>query len=38
VVVLTFDFVFHLHLEREIEKKLVKSLGKSFAMEKREKD
>jgi hypothetical protein len=34
MVVLKFDFVFHLHLERKIEKKLVKSLGKSFAMEK----
>jgi hypothetical protein len=26
------------HLEREIKKKLVKSLGKTFAMEKCEKD
>jgi hypothetical protein len=38
VVILKFDFVFHVHLEREIKKKLVKSLGKTFAMEKCEKD
>jgi hypothetical protein len=38
VVILEFDFVFHVHLEREIEKKLVKLLGKSFTMEKHKKD